>query len=532
MGKGIVVSPHHLASQAGAEILRQGGNAIEAAIAVASTLCVVYPHMTGMGGDSFWLLSRGGDEVPTFIDACGYAGEKVSKDALEVATLKEVPTRGPWSALTMAGAVDSWSKALDICKIWKGDKASCLDLNDLFAEAIRLGKEGFPVTKLLNSMLEDNFDALREQEYFGENFFIDGRAPKMGETLRLPLLSRTFEALARDGLDSFYRGAMAKDMAKDLDKLGCPLTLKDFNEYEAEVKPALSLKTHQGYFYNSNPPTQGVASLLIVGQLLHLYASGRLNPAVEADNLHALVEATKNAFILRNEHITDPSNMRIDVKDWLKEDFVKELSDKISMEKAAPWPMKSQPGDTVWFGVIDDDGKAVSCIQSIYHEFGSGMVLPSTGMIWHNRALGFSLDEKHPNFLKARKKPFHTLNPAMARLNDGRFLSYGTMGGEGQPQTQGAMIYRYLGQGLSPQDTVKAPRWLLGRTWGGASDNLKLESDFPQSTLDSLKKRGHDMEIVDAQSSLMGHAGLLVRHPDGSLEGGVDSRSDGSVERA
>lgn len=534
MGKGLVVSPHHSASKAGAAVLHNGGDCVEAAVAVAATLCAVYPHMSGLGGDAFWLIARHDtlpQTPPTFIDACGPAGKNVSLETLHAHGYTKIPTRGSWSALTMAGAVEGWNKALATSHTWDLPGHNKQSLSALFHEAVTYARDGVVVTPLLHEMLAKNARVLSTDRGFKDVFYPHNEAPEIGSYIYLPALARTFERLASDGLESFYTGALANDMIADLQKLGSPLCAEDF-AYEAQVGKALSMTTSHGVFYNSPPPTQGIASLLILGQLFALQDAGRLDVHDESANVHAIVEATKKAFMLRSKAVADPAFMQEDVNEWLNTDFMKEMTQDISFEQAAPWPITSQPGDTVWFGVVDRWGNAVSCIQSIYHEFGSGMLLPSTGIIWHNRALGFSLDPAHVNCLAPGKKPFHTLNPAMAQLKDGRLLSYGTMGGEGQPQTQAALMYRYVGKGDAPSEVLKAPRWLLGRTWGDATDSLKVEEDLDNRTLSYLHARGHAVEILEARSSVMGHAGLIVRHPDGRLEGASDPRSDGSVEEA
>lgn len=546
MKKAIVVSPHTSASSAGAEILQAGGNCVEAALAVASALCVVYPHMTGLGGDGFWLIapseqafsgksccaqspSQRPSQGPLFIDASGPAGKNCSLETLHTNGYTKIPTRGPWSGLTMAGAVGGWIEALKISQGWSLPEHTEQSLSSLFKKAVAFAHEGFAITPLLHDMLHRNARVLSTDRAFKATCYPHGTPPERGSFMRLPALGGVFERLVEEGLESFYKGALADEMAHDLARLGSPLVVEDF-DYKATVGEALALETSHGTFYNSPPPTQGVSSLMLLGQLFALHDKGVLDFQDEGASIHAIVEATKNAFGLRNRHVTDPRFMKADCQNWLRKDYLDELASAISLAEASPWPVKSQPGDTVWFGVIDRWGNAVSCIQSIYHEFGSGMMLPSSGIVWHNRALGFSLDPEHVNCLEPGKKPFHTLNPAMARLADGRLLSYGTMGGEGQPQTQAALMYRYLGQGLSPAEAVKAPRWLLGRTWGESSDNLKLEENLDNRALSFLHRCGHSIELVDAQSPLMGHAGILVRHNDGRLEGGYDPRSDGSVE--
>ena len=255
---------------------------------------------------------------------------------------------------------------------------------------------------------------------------------------------------------------------------------------------------------------------------------GKVDPS-GADYVHLCVEATKQAFGVRDRYITDPAYMSIDAQDLLDKSNVRELAQKIDRRKAAPWGAGKGPADTVWMGVIDGEGRAVTFIQSTYHEFGSGVVLKDSGIVWQNRGCSFSLDVKALNALQPKRKPFHTLNPAMALFNDGRTMVYGNMGGDGQPQSQSAVFTRYALFGMNPQEAVSAPRWLLGRTWGQVSDTLKLEARFPSTVVDTLKAYGHDVELMQAWDETMGHAGAIVRHANGMLEGGADPRSDGGV---
>jgi gamma-glutamyltranspeptidase/glutathione hydrolase len=249
----------------------------------------------------------------------------------------------------------------------------------------------------------------------------------------------------------------------------------------------------------------------------------------ESALIHLLVEATKRAFTLRDSYVADPEHMAQPAQALLSPEILLPLAEGISLSRALPWPMAVPGGDTVWLGVMDQEGNTVSCIQSIYHEFGSGVTLPRSGIVWQNRGLGFAFAPGLPNSLAPGKKPLHTLNPALALLDDGRILSYGAMGGDGQPQTQAAVFSRYALLGFSPQQAVSAPRWLLGRAWGEADANLKVENDFSASVIDRLKTLGHEVELVPALSGMMGHAGVLVRHTDGLLEGAFDPRGDGAA---
>jgi gamma-glutamyltranspeptidase/glutathione hydrolase len=248
------------------------------------------------------------------------------------------------------------------------------------------------------------------------------------------------------------------------------------------------------------------------------------------DHIHRVVECTKAAFRVRDAAVTDPRCAPAPAASYLTDSAILELAASIDPARARPWPeAKPGAGDTVWMGAIDSEGRAVSFIQSTYWEFGSGLVLPRTGVTWQNRGASFSLDPASPNTLLPWKRPFHTLNPALARLKDGRVMIYGTMGGDGQPQTQAAVFTRYIHHGLGLQAAITAPRWLLGRTWGSHSTTLKLESRFPEAIFTALREAGHNTERAPAFTAAMGHAGALVLHPGGVIEGASDPRSDGAA---
>ena len=285
------------------------------------------------------------------------------------------------------------------------------------------------------------------------------------------------------------------------------------------------MQHQQGEVWNLAPPTQGLVSLAILGITDRL----GMADADEATTIHRIVEATKLAFGLRDTHITDPRELKTDIQRLLAPAELDALAARVNDSQAAQWGTGKGPGDTVWMGVIDNSGLAVSFIQSIYHEFGSGVVLPDTGIVWQNRGASFSLNPDHLLALAPGKQPFHTLNPAAARLHDGRVMVYGSMGGDGQPQTQAALFTRYVVQGVPLQESISLPRWLLGRTWGQTSDTLKLEGRFSAQTLARLQALGHETEVFPDFSEAMGHAGAIVRHPDGLFEGAFDPRSNGSA---
>ena len=518
----MAVAPHALAAQSALAAMREGGNALEAMVAAAATIAVVYPHMNAIGGDAFWCVSVPGSP-PRSIDACGAAAGSASIDFYRERGLATIPFRGGVAANTVAGTVSGWELALELSASLGGR----LPLPRLLADAIGYARDGIPVTRSQSATTRVKCEGLAGQPGFDETFLVDGAAPAVGTRFRNARLGATLERLAHAGLADFYRGDLARSFAKDLAAVGSPLSLADFESHRARWTVPLALAHSRGTVLNVPPPTQGVVSLLILGILDRLDV-GRVDPD-GADYVHLCVEAVKQAFAVRDRHVTDPAYMDVDAQDLLAPGRIADLAARIDRSRAALWGASRGPADTIWMGVVDGDGRAVSFIQSIYHEFGSGVVLRESGVNWQNRGCSFSLDERALNVLKPGRKPFHTLNPAMALLDDGRTMVYGNMGGDGQPQSQSAVFTRTVLFGMDPQAAVSAPRWLLGRTWGNASDTLKLESRFPSAVVDELRRRGHEVEMLADYDEAVGHAGAIVRSRDGLLEGGSDPRSDGGV---
>lgn len=516
---GMVVAPHHLASKAGQRVLSDGGNAIEAIIAAAATIAVVYPHMNSLGGDNFFLIGDGGG--PLAIDACGGAAAAATLDSYRSDEAAAIPSRGPRAALTVAGMVSGWDAAL----AESARRGGVLPLSRLFEDAIQHAKNGAPVSGTLHRNLVEKRDELQDVPGFAKAFLDDGRALEEGSILKLPALAATFDQLARAGLDDFYRGDVAQAIAADLGDCESPVTLADLEAHRARRVDPLTLAHSCGRVHNMPPPTQGLASLIILG----LFDRLGIEEADGFPYLHALVEATKLAFEIRDTTITDPAYMTAEPASFLTEQTLDAMAARIDPVRAQPWPNVTDNGDTVWLGAIDKDGCAVSLIQSIYWEFGSGVVLPQTGIVWQNRGTSFSLDPESHNALAPGRRPFHTIQPAMARLNDGRLMVYGCMGGDGQPQTQAALFTRHVLFGQDLADAIAAPRWLLGRTWGASQSNLRLESRFDAAVVAALRDAGHEVAMVGELDEVMGHAGALVRQPDGTILGASDPRCDGSA---
>ena len=339
-------------------------------------------------------------------------------------------------------------------------------------------------------------------------------------------LATTLDHLAHVGLDDFYRGDVGREIAADLERIGSPVTRDDLVACRASVAEPLSVALPAGTLYNTPPPTQGLASLIV----LALFERLRVGEAEGFDHVHGIVEATKRAFRVRDRVITDPDRLPAPPERFLDRAFLDAEAARIDRRKAAPWPAPAGDGDTIWMGAADHDGIAVSYIQSIYWEFGSGCVLPATGVLMQNRGASFALDRGALNALAPGRLPFHTLNPALAVLADGRVIAYGTMGGDGQPQSQAALFTRHVLYRQPLDRAIDAPRWLLGRTWGSPLTNLRFEARLDGNLIDRLLSAGHDVDVIDARySDTMGHAGAVILHPDGMLEGAHDPRADGGA---
>jgi len=517
--RGVAAAPHSAAAESGRRILAEGGNALEAMVAMSATIAAVYPHMNHLGGDGFWLVREPKGRVFAIM-AAGRAGAKATLELYR--GRDEIPPRGPLAALTTPCAVSGWMLALEASKRHGGR----LPLDVLLTDAIGYARDGYAVTRNQAQLTAEKLDGLKDVPGFAETFLVDGKAPEVDAKLRQSKLAATLEQLVHVGLDDFYRGDVGREIAADLERIGSPVTRDDLKNCRATLAEPLSVMVSAGTLYNTPPPTQGFASLMI----LALFDRLRVVEAEGFDHIHGLIEATKRAFRLRDRFLSDPHRMAQPADRFLQSAFLDTEAKRIDRRKAAPWPAPWKQGDTVWMGAADSKGLVVSYIQSIYWEFGSGCVLPRTGVLMQNRGASFSLKRGSRNMLEPGRLPIHTLNPALAVLRDGRVMAYGAMGGDAQPQTQAAVFTRHVTFGQDLETAIDRPRWLLGRTWGSPRDNLRLESRFDGNLLDRLLSVGHDVEMLpEAYSDTMGHAGAVVLHPGQTLEGAHDPRADGGA---
>lgn len=533
--RGMVSSPHYLASASGLAVLRRGGSAVDAAIASNATLCVVYPHMAGLGGDGFWLLAGKGVDGVEAVSASGPSAQAATREFYaEKGVTQELPQRGPLAVLTTPGAVDGWRLA--------HERYGKLPWESLFDDAIYYASSGMSVTRSLADWLVQDRSILSKDPAMAKVFLPSGRPEREGSLLVQKDLAQTFKGLAKKGArQGFYEAEVAERICSHLQKLGSPLTAEDFAQYKAEWVEPIST-SYRGYqVYQIPPSTQGLSAL----QILNLLEGFDVKSWGEgsADYYHYLVEAIKVAFADRDEWLTDPNFVDIPVEELLSKDYAQKRRQLITGERALTedeiepglrygtrFDKRSPQGGTVYLCAADESGLMVSLIQSIYHDFGAAVVGGDTGVVMQNRGSFFSLDENHPNRLEPGKRTFHTIIPAMLLKGGQPVMAYGTMGGEGQPQTQTALLTRMIDFDFNVQQAIEAPRWLMGRTWGMESKDLWLEARIPEETFRELRFRGQPVKVVEAWDGTLGHAQAIRFHPEtGLLEGGADPRGDGAA---
>lgn len=505
--KGVVTSPHPLASEEGRRVLAAGGNAIEATIAMGAVLSVVYPHFCGLGGDSVWLVADREGRKTCFLgigqaasDCAGYEGG--------------VPIRGARSAATTACLVDSWDHAHRYSREhWAGSMAFA----DLLERAAELAETGFPVSASQRFWLDFRRSELTSWPGFAEAFDT-GISGDDHFTQRQ--LSATLRNLASEGPRSFYEGTLAKRIAEGLMRAGSPLRREDLAATRTRECAPLALDYCGHTLLAPPPPTQGVTTLMIMGMLEQLGIDQVGHNT--GDFYHLLVEATKQAFLPRGT-IADPEFSAQAVETWLTPQALEAQAARVDGNVALPWPQVFKTGDTVFLAATDAEGHSTSVLQSIYFDWGSGVVVGDTGILWQNRAGAFTTGT---NRIQPGARPFYTLNPGIALKEGQPRLLYGTQGADGQPQTLAILLARVINHAMSPATALATPRFLLGRTFSNSHDNLKLEHDAGEEVFADLAARGHELAALPPQSPIAGQAGLVLLE-DGAATGAHDPRGDG-----
>ncbi|WP_084030508.1 gamma-glutamyltransferase [Bradyrhizobium paxllaeri] len=523
---GMVTSPHSLASAAGLDVLRAGGSAIDAAIAASSVLAVVYPHMTGLGGDAFWLIHDGASGEIRYLNGGGKAAEGATLSSIKQRGLKEIPLRGIIPAtLTVPGAVASWTEA--------HATYGRLPLRRVLESAIGYAGDGFPVTGRLASFIEMMRDDLLGDREAAALFFPQGVAAVPGTKLTNANLACTLQSIAVDGWQGFYGGPVAAEMSRVSEERGGLFRSADFSRQKSVWGAPLVGRYRDVTIFNTPPPTQGFAVL----EMLNLVEPHELHRKdfLGPDHVHLLVQAKQIAYHDRDQVLADPCFAEVPVERLISKEYAVERGRLIDGRSALRWDMVpsygSLSGDTVYVAAVDRDGNAASLIQSLYGAFGSCVVAGKTGVILQNRGAYFSLDHNHPNRLEPGKVPLHTLIASMAK-RDGKLWSVlGCMGADGQPQIQMQLYAAMIDFGLDIQEAIEMPRFLSGRfALGEARDTLHIEGRFAADTMEALAQRGHTIDRWDAWNEMAGHAhGITIDGQNGMLSGGSDPRSDGAA---
>jgi gamma-glutamyltranspeptidase len=518
--RGAVAAPHHNAAQAGLRMLQRGGSAVDAAIAANAVLAVVYPHMAGLGGDLFALVWDAKTNEQLGLNASGRSGAAATADWYRARGHERIPMRGPLSCVTVPGAVAGW---------WAlHQRMGRLPWEELFGPAIELAADGFAVPESLAAWSVPDADVLEADPTTRAAFRPAGRPLQMGEPLSLPNLARTMTSVAQGGPDAFYRGETAERICTYLQAAGGLLTPDDFAAHRADWVQPIST-SYRGYTASQLPPnTQGFAALEVLGILNGLDVSA-LGDSTAA-YVHTLAEAARLAFEDRDRYLTDPDFVRAPLDRLLSDEHFAALRARLDPTRKGGPDSTPVDGDTCYLCAVDQDGNAVSLIQSVYFDFGSGVVAGDTGVLMQNRGAFFSLDDAHPNRLEPRKRTFHTLIPAMLMEDGQPAMVYGNMGGEGQPQSQAAVLTRVVDFGYDVQRAIEAPRWLYGRTWGTESVALSIEESLGPEVARQLAAMGHDVKVVPTWSDSMGHAqAIRIDRERGVLWAGADPRSDGAA---
>lgn len=506
--RGMVTTPHWLASEAGAKVLARGGNAIEALVAAGAALAVVYPHFCGLGGDAVWMLSDERGQATSFLG--------IGQAAINAAPSRSIPVRGPASTLTTAALVDSWDALLVYsAKNWSGLER----LPHLLADAIELSENGFDVSPSQTFWFDFRAREMADWPGFVDIFRRQGRQQQ-------PALARSLQAIASHGAREFYEGALAARIVSGLAATGSPIGMADLAATRTRMARPIPLDYGEVTLLAPPAPTQGVTTLGIMGVLKGL-DMGAMPPDGPA-YYHVLVEAVKQAFLDRHL-IADPDFAADASATLLDPARLAAKAAAIDPSAALAWPQVYRSGDTALLAAVDSAGRAASVLQSLYFDWGSGVVAGDTGILWQNRGAAFSADLGHINGYQPGKRPFYTLNPGLALKGGRPHLVYGTQGADGQPQTLALLLSLLIDHGLDPLAALSQPRFLLGKTFSDSRDSLKIEDKIGAACLSALADLGHEVSAIPSFSPLGGQAGVIHIAADGAMTAAHDPRSDGGA---
>jgi gamma-glutamyltranspeptidase/glutathione hydrolase len=511
---GVVSTTQPLAAMAGLRTLLKGGNAVDAAVATAATLNVVEPMSTGVGGDLFALVKMGDQAEIQALNASGRSASSTDLQELRDKNLTEIPSDSPY-AVTVPGTVSGWQALVD--------RYGNMDLHECLNPAIEYAENGYPVSEIIANQWKANAERI-SKDGLKSDLLINGRSPNPGEIVTMPELGRTLRTIGEGGAEEFYKGSLASKITSHIQSLGGWLTQNDFAQHEANwVKP---IKTnYRGITCWECPPNgQGLNALLALNILSGFEISEMGFQSVET--YHYLIESMRLAFMDGASYIADPSKAKVPVKSLLTKEHADYKRSFIRPDTVANIDISLDPNvinDTVYISVVDKDGNACSLINSLFEAFGTGIVVPETSIALHNRGKGFSLTENHPNLIEANKRPFHTIIPAMATVDDQLWLTYGVMGGMQQAQGHLQMLVNMIDFKMSPQASLDAPRF---RT--SIPNESFIETIAQNHILNGLKSKGHNVSLAEPHPSFFGSGQIIETDlSNGTLIGASEPRSDG-----
>ena len=519
--RGIVATSQPLAAQAGLRVLQEGGHAVDAAVATAATLAVVEPGSTGIGGDMFALVWNARDGEVTALNGSGRSAAAANAGDVRSRGFEAIPNDGPGCefAVSVPGTVDGWQTILD--------RYGRMTLAEVLNPAIEYARDGYPVSDIIAHGWGKAEAKLRYRPS-GSEMLPGGRAPRVGEVVALEELARSLRTIAEGGPDAFYRGEIGEKLAAFVQAEGGWLTLEDLASHQSDWDSPISTDYRGVMVWECPPNGQGLAALaaLNIAEGYDLRAMGFQS----LDAYHHLIEAMRRGFADTLRYVADPRTVSIPTGALLSKDYAAERRAGISGERAAPGVGYGAPmpaaADTVYLSVIDGEGNACSFINSLFHSFGTGLVVPGTGIALQNRGSLFSLDPTHPNYIAGGQRPYHTIIPAMATRGGDLWLSFGVMSGYQQPQGHLQVVVNMVDFDLNPQAALDALRFRVNVP---EDDSVLVEEDLEVSVVEGLRERGHEIRVVGGYDRpSLGGGQIIARDPGtGVLCAGSEPRKDG-----
>jgi len=512
----MIATPHHLATEAGADVLARGGSAVDACIAANAVLTVVAPDQTAIGGDCLLMVHDASDGSTMGLNGSGRSPGAADRESLLAVGWTGMPIRGI-HAVTVPGTIDAWFAA--------SERWGRLEMAELLRPAIALATDGFPVSRTLALSFQET---LASAEPWTADlwpiFAPDGVILGQGDTLRLPALAATLDLIATEGRGAFYDGPIAEALVSTSNRLGGAFTRDDLAGHRAEEVSPVATSYRDVTVLELPPNCQGITASVS----LNLVEQESLGEWGSGEHLHPLIEAKKLAFAIRDARIADPDFAQVDVEHLVSKRYARSLWREYD-PAVAGLGQPSNLGDTVYLCAVDRDGNAASMIQSLYLGFGSGVVVDGTGIVLQCRGASFNLDPTHPNRLEGGKRPMHTLMPGMLLKGEKLWGPFGTQGGDAQAQIHLQLVTNLVDFGMDPAAAIDAPRWVAGGRLEDDRRQVQVEGRMPTASVEALAARGHLVGIGPDWDPHAGHAAMILRDADGDLVGAADPRTDGSV---